>query len=188
MAVTAHWIESKTEVTPNGIQHSLKLRADLIGFHHMPGHHSGEHLAHAFMFVLNRLDITSKVVNSILEIIGHELIICLQIGWITLDNASNNDTLLTSLERTFKSMNIPFSHIKNRIRCFPHIVNLACQAVLTSITNTEFAKDDPNIPEYVPAGPPPESFLDALERDPVATVRALVRNVSRNSSMLLESS
>lgn len=62
MAVTAHWIESKPEVTANGTQHVLKLRADLIGFHHMPGHHSGEHLAQAFIFVLNRLGIMQKVI------------------------------------------------------------------------------------------------------------------------------
>ncbi|KAK0445675.1 uncharacterized protein EV420DRAFT_1572148, partial [Desarmillaria tabescens] len=37
MAVTAHWIETKEVHPPNG--------TDLIGFHHVPGHHDGEHLA-----------------------------------------------------------------------------------------------------------------------------------------------
>lgn len=27
-------------------------------------------------------------------------------------------------------------------RCFPHVVNLACKAVLTAITNMDFAADD----------------------------------------------
>jgi hypothetical protein len=65
MAVTAHWIESTTQDTPHGPQHILTLRADLIGFHRVPGRHDGEHLAHAFLHVLDRVSITWKVVRFI---------------------------------------------------------------------------------------------------------------------------
>lgn len=61
MAVTAHWIEAKETQTPDGPQYVLKLRAELIGFHQVPGRHTGEHLAHAFLYILDRLSITSKV-------------------------------------------------------------------------------------------------------------------------------
>jgi len=61
MAVTAHWIEVETMPTPQGAQYNLRLRSDLIGFHHVPGHHSGEHIAHAFLHVLDRIGITHKV-------------------------------------------------------------------------------------------------------------------------------
>jgi len=61
MAVTAHWIETKMTQTSEGPQYELHLRAELIGFHRVPGHHDGEHLAQAFLFVLDRLDIASKV-------------------------------------------------------------------------------------------------------------------------------
>ena len=57
MAVTAHWIEA------TGPQKNLRLWADLVGFHHIPGRHTGEHLAHCFLFVTNRLKITEKVSN-----------------------------------------------------------------------------------------------------------------------------
>lgn len=40
MAVTAHWIEAKPISTPNGPQFELTLRADLIGFHQVPGRHT----------------------------------------------------------------------------------------------------------------------------------------------------
>ena len=40
MAVTAHWIETTPVETPQGLQHTLKLRADLIGFQRVPGHHT----------------------------------------------------------------------------------------------------------------------------------------------------
>lgn len=61
MAVMAHWIESTTQQTSSGPQHILKLRADLIGFHRVPGHHDGEHLAHAFLHVTDRISVTSNV-------------------------------------------------------------------------------------------------------------------------------
>jgi hypothetical protein len=61
MAVTVHWIESSIQQTPEGPQYNLKLRADLIGFRRVPGRHDGEHLGHAFLHILDRLSITSKV-------------------------------------------------------------------------------------------------------------------------------
>jgi hypothetical protein len=52
MVVTAHWIKTKVQTTMAGSQYSLNLRADLIGFMHVPGHHTGEHLAHALINIL----------------------------------------------------------------------------------------------------------------------------------------
>lgn len=60
MAVTAHWIQA-IEMTPTGVVKKLHLRADLIGFHKIPGRHFGEHLAHCFLFITDRIQITSKV-------------------------------------------------------------------------------------------------------------------------------
>jgi len=59
MAITAHWIMPTTS-TQNPTQ--LTLRADLIGFIHVPGRHTGEHLAHAFLHTLDRIHVTEKVV------------------------------------------------------------------------------------------------------------------------------
>lgn len=61
MALTAHWIESVEEKTPTGTHKKLRLRADLIGFHKLPGRHTGEHLAHCFLFITDRIKVTSKV-------------------------------------------------------------------------------------------------------------------------------
>lgn len=68
MAVTAHWIESVDEKTPTGSVKKLRLRADLIGFHKLPGRHTGQHLAHCFLFITDRIKITSKVSKVILLI------------------------------------------------------------------------------------------------------------------------
>lgn len=62
MAVTAHWIEASEKPTPEGTVTSLKLRAELIGFHRVPGRHTGEHLSAAFHHVLKRLGIPGEKV------------------------------------------------------------------------------------------------------------------------------
>jgi hypothetical protein len=70
MAVTAHWIQAIEQQSPTGVNKKLHLRADLIGFHKLPGRHSGEHLAHCFLFIIDHIQITSKV-SHIITIILH---------------------------------------------------------------------------------------------------------------------
>ena len=61
--------------------------------------------------------------------------------------------------------------------CFPHVVNLACKAVVEAITRMEFSAVDAD--EYSPPeGPRPTSFIEALERDPIAIIRSLIRSVN----------
>ncbi|KAG2110488.1 hypothetical protein DEU56DRAFT_749813, partial [Suillus clintonianus] len=67
-------------------------------------------------------------------------------------------------------------------RCFPHIVNLACKAVLGAITNLNFASQD--APDFIPSAPPgleSRSFMDAIDRDPIATVQTVVRVIRASS-------
>ena len=54
----------------------------------------------------------------------------------------------------------------NILRCFPHILNLACKAVLGAITSLEYVQDI----DYNP--------LTAARRDPVAVLRQAIRAVS----------
>lgn len=64
MAVTAHWIESTLipSAASSQPQYILKLQAELIAFHKVPGRHSGVHLAQAFLEVLDRFGIEHKVI------------------------------------------------------------------------------------------------------------------------------
>jgi hypothetical protein len=68
MAVTAHWIQAIEEETPTGLKKTLQLRADLIGFHKLPGRHVGEHLAHCFLFITDRIEVTSKVSDFLISV------------------------------------------------------------------------------------------------------------------------
>ena len=97
------------------------------------------------------------------------------------------------LERLLQCQNIAFSYKENHVRywlsfsfssfateklaprCFPHIVNLACKAVLTSITNMEYASEQAT--EYVLEGMPADSVMNVIDRDPIATLRSLIRTV-----------
>lgn len=61
MAVTGHWLQAKLIETPSGPQWKLTLRTDLLGFLRVPGHHDGEHLATAFLHIIDRINIARKV-------------------------------------------------------------------------------------------------------------------------------
>ncbi|CAB5198761.1 unnamed protein product [Rhizophagus irregularis] len=51
----------------------------------------------------------------------------------TTDNASNNDTLMKSLESVCQERSIDFTTKNNHVRCLAHIINLAAQAALSSL-------------------------------------------------------
>ena len=59
-------------------------------------------------------------------------------------------------------------------RCFPHIVNLACKAILAAISSLDFnpmpldGEDDDE----------DQTFLDKLTEDPIGRLRVLIRVVS----------
>jgi hypothetical protein len=56
------------------------------------------------------------------------------------------------------------------LRCFPHIVNLACKAVLGVLTNPKYIDDmQQDYEDYNPSG--------GIDRDIIATVRGLVSSV-----------
>ena len=56
--------------------------------------------------------------------------------------------------------------------CFPHIVNLACKAVLASITNLKYVDDTvEGYEDYVPG---------ICSKDVIAVVRSLVNAVSES--------
>jgi len=52
---------------------------------------------------------------------------------IVMDNASNNNTLMTSLERRCHERGVPFSAQDARMRCMPHTVHLAAIKLLEGI-------------------------------------------------------
>jgi hypothetical protein len=112
MAVTAHWIGR----TPEG---GLEMKSTLAGFRWVKDKHSGDNIAAHFMDILDELDMTHKI------------------GGITMDNASNNNTAMDSLEQSLTARGIMFRAKHQRIRCFAHIINLAVGDALTALPKPE---------------------------------------------------
>jgi hypothetical protein len=54
-----------------------------------------------------------------------------------LDNAANNKTMMKELQKLLAEREIPFEAEDSRISCFPHVVNLATQRILQSLTNVD---------------------------------------------------
>ena len=76
-----------------------------------------------------------------------------RLGCLTMDNATNNDTLVVSLAGSMENFNCSGLSPKwdashSRIRCLPHIINLAVQAFLKSFDNEHSSpNNDDNIPD-----------------------------------------
>lgn len=104
-----------------------------------------------------------------------------------MDNASNNDRFIRLLEGACRQRNIPFKAVERRIRCvlhslsdpvttdelarcFPHIVNLACKAVIAAITNMDYAREPRDEAER-------QAFMLGINGDAIATLRAFIRAV-----------
>ena len=94
LGIVGHW------ATVDG-----KLHSTTLGFHRFEGPHSGYNIAQALLVVLDKLEITERI------------------GYITTDNATNNDLALVELGNTLGGRNIVFNPETSRIRCFGHVIN-----------------------------------------------------------------
>ncbi|EUC65081.1 hypothetical protein RSOL_496520, partial [Rhizoctonia solani AG-3 Rhs1AP] len=122
MAVTGHFI--------NAMKKSITA---LMAFRIVEGAHAGTVLAQHIFAVLKEYDIVHKV------------------GSITLDNASNNNTMMEELTRLIRAEGYDFDKEGNRIRCFPHIINLAVTAFLDALDLTgDYYLDDRNASDHPP--------------------------------------
>lgn len=94
---------------------AIKMHTQLVAFRHVTESHTGANITKVLMEVLSELGVLNKVCSyftfGLLKIL-----ICSQIGIITLDNASNNNTMMSSVSQELQSLNIPFDVVGNRIR------------------------------------------------------------------------
>ncbi|KAJ7803186.1 hypothetical protein B0H14DRAFT_3778595 [Mycena olivaceomarginata] len=101
----------------------------------------------------------------------------IKISMITCDNAGNNGTMMEQIQHEL-ALRIPFDSEGNRIRCFPHVINLAVKAGLKEVTELPDYKPDIVLDDF--DIPVPQSlkdnleYWDALKLDPVAAARKLV--------------
>jgi len=130
MCITAHWIALIKR------SQSLELQAALITFHCVSGSHDGVNLSATTLKLLDRAEVTDKT------------------GHFTLDGASNNGTSMHEFALLVMAHDIEFDEFDNRVmyvsalqhllhvliftyRCFPHVVNVCCDHIITKITNPQ---------------------------------------------------
>ena len=134
LGIVGHW------VTAEGILHSATL-----GFHRFHGPHSGYNIAQTLLQVLDKLEIAGKI------------------GYITTDNATNNNSALTELGKMLEQRNIVFNPETSRIRCFGDIINLVVKGFLwgsdweafetNTAYNTDIAKEGALLQAWRKKGP-----------------------------------
>jgi hypothetical protein len=91
----------------------LQLECKLLCFRVTRDCHTGANLANHLWTALKMLDIAKKVSSDFTSM---SLLPCSQIGWIMTDNASNNNTMMESLEKKFTGWKIPFDRKNQHIQ------------------------------------------------------------------------
>jgi len=97
-------------ITLHSLDDNFEMVNELIAFKEVRQEHTGENLAKVYRDVIAEYGLGG------------------QIGCITLDNAANNNTFISSLVQTGD-----LSSKECHVRCFGHVLNLAAQAVLHEI-------------------------------------------------------
>lgn len=111
---------------------SLQPKAALIAFHRVRGGHDGVSLATTILQLLDRAHITLNV--SLRFRLWELILISSKVGHFTLDNASNNGTMMEELQRLLEARDVTHFDAKDsRIRCFAHVVDLCSRRVLLGL-------------------------------------------------------
>lgn len=88
----------------------------------LSGSHEGVNIAAAFWKVIKDYNLVEKLLS------------------VTTDNAYNMDTMFAELEKLASLCGITFDSKNYRVRCFAHIMNLACQAMIHCVGDGDPAK------------------------------------------------
>ena len=103
IGLTVHWVDTK-----------WKMCECVLGIRQLDGSHTGECLSVAVLEVLVEFNLSAKVCA------------------IMTDNASDNLTMMTILERELRPVNPHFS-AKRHVLCMAHVINLVMQAGLNAL-------------------------------------------------------
>jgi hypothetical protein len=112
---TSPFRQSFIAVTGYFLDQEWNYREILLGFEPLYGSHTGAYLSTVLLNLLEKHEITNRVLT------------------ITTDNASNNSTLLDSLQEAVGCLELP-SHIPIvRIPCIAHVIQLSLKELLSQM-------------------------------------------------------
>ncbi|KAG4074092.1 hypothetical protein HA402_014297 [Bradysia odoriphaga] len=105
MAIRAHWIDE-----------DWAYQSLIVDFSYIEGKHSGQNLCKHFVDCLNRFDIPFSKIMA-----------------VTMDNVYSNNTFMDFLKKHGINAGINITASDNRVRCMPHILNLAVQTLFAEL-------------------------------------------------------
>lgn len=91
-----------------------------------------------------------------------------------MDNAENNTTMMRSLEGLFRQREIDFDAKERQVFCFPHTTNVCTGHVVTSLSSSPIDVEPHD--DHIVSGRP-QTYEQALARDPIAMARAAIRAI-----------
>ncbi len=114
LAVVAHFTSEKS-----------KLVTVTLGLVELEGDHSGENQAAIVLNVLDEYEIRNKL------------------GYIVMDNAHQNDSLIAVIADALRDQGVLYDAQERRLRCNGHVINLAVQAFLfgKTVNDYEYAEN-----------------------------------------------
>ncbi len=114
LAVVAHFTSKKS-----------KLVTVTLGLIKLEGDHSGENQAAIILNILDEYKIRNKL------------------GYIVIDNAHQNDSLIAVIADALRDQGVLYNTQERRLRCNGHVINLAVQAFLfrKTVNNYEYAEN-----------------------------------------------
>ena len=111
-------------IITNYVDNNFQLRTHLIGMKEIESH-SGKNIADLFCSTIQDFGIQAQ-----------------KIGYITTDNASNNDTFFTEMGKKLKIKEPAEKHV----RCMAHVINL----VVKDFLNEKTTEEEPVLPSNQP--------------------------------------
>ena len=110
------------------------MKLALIAFHWIHGGHDGKALVRTVLALLDQADITTKV-HFLLNWDVLFLIYLFKMGHFTMDNASNNGSMIQELEVLLDTRDIPFEASDHKIMCFAHVVDLSSGHIIRALAD-----------------------------------------------------
>jgi hypothetical protein len=86
--------------------------------------------------------------------------------------------MMQELAKLLRARDIPFDGADRTVMCFPHMINICCQHVISRLTNIELSESaDDFIADELSYHPQQQTFEEAVKQDPVALGRNIVRTL-----------
>jgi hypothetical protein len=97
----------------------------------------------------------------------------LEVGHFTLDNASNNGTMLEEMEVLLGACEIPFDAVDCKVMCFSHIIDLSHKWLVLTVDNEAHTSNDEH--DY------PSSDDETVASNPIVHARSVVGVIQGSS-------